>query len=70
MIFDKEAKIYNGERNLSSIDGAVLASILYVENEKKNIFVILCKAQAQVNQVPLHRTGFTYSNKSDIWKKL
>ena len=38
-------------------------------NENNPIFVILDKAYAQVDQPPLHKTGYMYSYKIEIEKE-
>jgi hypothetical protein len=69
-IFDKVAKIYNGKKKASSINGAGLSGSLYVENENSYVFVTLQKAQVQVDQGPQYKTKYNESNRRKVGKNL
>jgi hypothetical protein len=55
----KYAKIYNGIKKASSMNGAHLTGSPYVENENRPTYVILHKAQVQVDQGSQHKTRYT-----------
>jgi hypothetical protein len=49
LIFNKEAKPYNGEKRVSSTNGVGLTGCLYVKNANRFILTTLHKTQGQVD---------------------
>jgi hypothetical protein len=70
LIFDKEPKIYTGQKKAPTINGAGLTSSLYVKSKSRSIFITLHKTQIQVDQGPQCKTRYTETNTKEIGKEI
>ena len=58
------------KKKASSVNGVSLSGSWYVEkNDNRSIFVILQKAQIQLDQGPQHKTRYTESNRRESGKE-